>query len=152
VFAVNYPRKNVPTFKKEYSLQLVDYSGHSVQLSEFKNTVLIAYAWASWCPYCGAELEHLADLKQHYGDGVRVIGINRGESLAMARDFTSRLAHTEGVTFLLDPSDSFFKQIGGYAMPETVFVRPNGEILFHQRGPMQYVDVEAKLKEILDAR
>jgi thiol-disulfide isomerase/thioredoxin len=138
-----------PTFRKEYGLTLLDYQGHEVRLSEFKNKIVVAYAWASWCPYCGAEIEHLAQLREKYGANIQILGVNRGESLAVAQDFTSHLHSVDGVLFLLDPDDAFFKMIGGYAMPETVFVRSNGEILYHQRGPMRYEEAEAQLQAIL---
>lgn len=137
------------TFAKAYELTLTTYDGNAVHLSDFKNKVVIAYAWASWCPYCGAEIENLAKLKQTYGDKVQILAINRAEPLSVAESYTSQLSNTAGVLFLLDPTDSFFKQIGGYAMPETVFIQPNGTISFHQRGPMQLPQVEKALQAIL---
>lgn len=144
-----YTHRNIPTFKKEYRVVLTDYEGNDVKLSQFKNTVLIAYVWASWCPYCGAEIENLARLKETYGDEVQVIAINRAEPVTVAKEFTDALQKTEGVVFLLDPTDSFFRDIGGYAMPETVFIRPNGEILLHQRGPIQFPKVEEETRKLL---
>jgi cytochrome c biogenesis protein CcmG/thiol:disulfide interchange protein DsbE len=137
------------TFGKEYGLTLTDYSGKDVHLFDYRRKVLIAYAWASWCPYCGAELQDLASLKKSYGDSIAIVAINRGEPLPVAKSFTDRLQDTGGIVFLLDPSDSFFKEIGGYAMPEMVFIDAGGAISSHQRGPIQISDVDAKIKELL---
>jgi cytochrome c biogenesis protein CcmG, thiol:disulfide interchange protein DsbE len=146
---IQWNKPAVPTFKKEYKVVLTDYAGKEVRLSEFKNKVLVAYVWASWCPYCGAEIENLARLKQIYGEDIQVIAINRSEPPAVAKDFTDHLKEVTGVVFLLDSTDSFFKSIEGYAMPETVFIRPNGDILLHQRGPMKFPEVVEQLKSMV---
>lgn len=140
------------TFSKVYKLTLTDYSGHEVKLAAYKNKILIAYTWASWCPYCAAEMQNLQKIKESYGDQVQIIAVNRGEPNAEAIGFSSKLGKTDGMLLLLDPSDSFFKAIVGYAMPETVFVKQNGDVLYHQRGPMRPEDVTQRLKELIAAR
>ena len=137
------------TFDTEYTLVLSDYAGNQVHLYDYRRKVLIAYAWASWCPYCGAELQNLASLKKTYGDNIQVVAINRGESLETARNYSDHLTNTDGLVFLLDPNDAFFKGIGGYAMPETVFIDSGGTIIFHQRGPIQLPDVQAEIEKLL---
>lgn len=138
-------------FSDEYALVLKDLDGKDVRLSTYKNDVLIAYVWASWCPYCGQEIENLAALKSSHGDRIQVVAINRAEPAAVAKSYIAGLTRVQGVVFLLDPDDTFFKKIGGYAMPETVFIRGRGEIVFHQRGPMQLEDVTKHLDELLAA-
>jgi thiol-disulfide isomerase/thioredoxin len=148
-FHVQVNKAKDTSFGKEYGLTLTDYSGKSVHLFDYRRKVLIAYAWASWCPYCGAELQDLAHLKNTYGDSLAIVAINRGEPLPVAKAFTDHLQNTGGLVFLIDPSDSFFKEIGGYAMPEMVFIDAGGAISYHQRGPIQIADVDAKIKELL---
>lgn len=139
-------------FSDEYSLVLKDLDGADVRLSTFKNDVLVAYVWASWCPYCADEIRHLAQLAQAEGGRVRVVAINRGEPAAVAKDYLAQLEGVQPVVFLLDPEDAFFRQVGGYAMPETVFIRDRGEIVFHQRGPMKIDEVKTRLDELLRAQ
>ena len=137
------------TFNTEYTLVLSDYNGKPVHLYDYRRQVLIAYAWASWCPYCGSEIEGLAQLKKTYGDNVQIVAINRAEPLATARAYTNALTDTNGIVFLLDPTDSFFKEIGGYAMPEMVFIDSSGTIIYHQRGPIRMEDVQAEIEKLL---
>jgi thiol-disulfide isomerase/thioredoxin len=137
------------TFNTEYTLVLSDYNGNPVHLYDYRRQVLIAYAWASWCPYCGSEIEGLAQLKAKYGDNVQIVAINRAEPLSVARAFTNGLTDTTGVVFLLDSNDAFFKDIGGYAMPEMVFIDSSGNIIYHQRGPIQMSDVETEIEKLL---
>jgi cytochrome c biogenesis protein CcmG, thiol:disulfide interchange protein DsbE len=137
------------SFAKEYGLTLTDYEGKEVHLFDYRRKVLVAYAWASWCPYCGGEIENLAKLKMTYGNDIQIVAINRAEPPAVARAFTDRLQGIKDVVLLIDPNDSFFKEIGGYAMPETVFIDVGGTISFHQRGPIQIQEVDTKIKELL---
>ncbi len=136
------------TFNSEYTLVLSDYAGNQVHLYDYRRKILIAYAWASWCPYCGTEIQGLSKFKQTYGDSIQVVAVNRGESLQVAKAYTDHLGDTAGVTFLLDPEDAFFKQIGGYAMPEMVFIDSAGTIIYHQRGPIKMEDVDAEIQKL----
>lgn len=136
-------------FGKQFSLVLQDYSDKDIHLYTYRRQVVIAYAWASWCTYCGNELKELVKLKKTYGDKIQILAVNRAEPAATARAFTESLGITQDVTLLLDSQDAFFKSIGGYAMPETVFINPSGEIVFHQRGPIDVPTLEQKLKELV---
>ena len=151
-FAWQAYQKTLPhkeTFAKSYGLTLQTYDGKKVQLSDYRGKVVIAYAWASWCPYCGGEIQNLATLKAKYGDRIVILAINRAEPLADAKGYTDQLSNVSGVTFLLDPTDSFFKSVSGYAMPETIFIQKNGDVMFHQHGPMTLDTAEQKLQQLL---
>lgn len=136
------------TFNKSYSLVLKDYDDKEVHLYEFRRKVLVAYAWASWCTYCGEELKNLSQLKNNYGDDVQIVAINRAEPKPIARAYTDQLG-ISNILFLIDETDGFFKSIEGYAMPETVFIDSDGAILYHQRGPIQLDGVKENIDKLL---
>ena len=54
---------------------------------------------------------------------------------------------TAKILFLVDPGDTFYKGVGGYAMPETVFYARDGAIMTHTRGVL----VEAELVRSAEA-
>lgn len=139
------------TFKEEYQLVLQDYTGEDVRLSDFKRKVLVVFTWASWCPYCSAELQNLAQLKDTYGDDIQIIAVNRNEPLVEAKRYTDALSLPSSVALLLDPNDALYKDIGGYAMPETVFITPTGKVLYHQHGPMTLQAANEKVQELLQS-
>lgn len=141
------PTPGAETFREEFNLSLRSYDGKEVPLSDFRRSIIVAHTWASWCPYCGAELQSLSELKKEFGDDITVLAVNRAESLEEARAFTDPLG-LSGVEILLDPEDAFFRSIGGYAMPETVFIDSNSEVIFHQRGPMQMDEVRAQIRKL----
>ena len=140
---------NQTNFEKEFGMVLQDYDGQNVHLYDYRRKVLVAYTWATWCTYCGKELENLGTLKQKYGDEVQILAVNRAEPRATAKAFTDGISGVKNIIFLLDPLDSFFKSIDGYAMPETVFINGKGDIVYHQRGPLQLEEVSRRMEELL---
>ncbi len=146
LFYVRYhPRRGSVSFFPEYALVLKDYAGHDVQLAQFKRETVVVHSWATWCTYCGEELTHLATLKKKYGDRITIIAPNRAESAQVAKPFTDALNTGTSIVFLIDPNDIFYKAIGGYAMPETLFINDRGEVVYRRHGPMTLDEVDAQL-------
>ena len=128
------------------SFALADYDGNIVDLSDFNGKIVVANAWATWCPFCVNELPEFEKLQEAFQEDISVVAINRAEPTGVAKEFSDNLGLSESYTFLIDPKDSFYKSIGGFAMPETVFLSPKGEILMHKKGPFDF----AEMKEIVD--
>lgn len=128
----------------DFSFQ--DYEGNSVSRSQLIGQPLVLNAWASWCPFCVEELPDFARAQEEFGDRVRIIAINRAESLGTAKKFSDRVDVTGRLTLLLDPEDSFYQSIGGFSMPETIFVDATGNIVFHKRGPMPIEEIRQKIR------
>ena len=143
------PRAGVEAFTDTYDLVLGTYDGTEAPLNEYKRSLLVIHSWASWCTYCAEELQNLAKLKDLYGDDVHILAVNRAESMADARAFTDALGLGERIEILVDPTDSLYKDIEGYAMPETVFINKKGEIIFHQRGPMKVDEVVERINVLI---
>jgi cytochrome c biogenesis protein CcmG, thiol:disulfide interchange protein DsbE len=129
-------------------LNFKDYQGNAVTFADFQGKPLVVNAWAAWCPFCVKELPDFAALQEEFPDVV-VIAIDRAESLQTAKSYTDNLGITDTMTFLLDPSDSFYKSLNGFSMPETVFVDREGVIQDHKRGPMELKEMKERLQSIL---
>lgn len=137
-------------FDKAPAFTLEDYQGNEVSLSDFDGKVRIVNSWAVWCPFCVDELPDFARLQQEFGDKIVVIAVDRAESLAKAKGFSDSLGISDDMTFLLDPRDSFYRSIGGFSMPETLFVDGSGNIRIHKRGPMEFAEMKEKVESIIN--
>ena len=135
----------VQNFRKAPEFALKNYDGNVVKLSDFKGTALVINVWASWCPFCREELSHFAKLKEGLDKNMIFVAINRGENLEIAKKYSDQLGITKSFTMLLDPSDSFYQSIGGFSMPETIFVDKEGYIRDHMRGPMNTEEMRARV-------
>jgi len=131
------------------NLTLKDYDGNDVNIKEIEGGVVLLNAWAVWCPFCVDEIPDFVQAQIDLGDDITVVLINREESLERAKGFSDKLGANGVVITLLDPADSFYRQIGGFAMPETLFVR-DGNVILHKRGPMTLREVKLVVKTALE--
>lgn len=122
--------------------------GKTVSLADFKGKPVVLNSWAVWCPFCVKELEDFAILQQELGDQIAIVAINRTESLNQVKKYTDDLGLTDKLIFLLDRKDSFYRSIGGFSMPETIFVDSTGNTVFHKRGPMRFDEIKQKINEL----
>lgn len=146
------PNSNVPSAQSEKvpDFALQDYAGKTVRLADFAGKPLVINSWAAWCPFCRKELVDFVTVQKEFGDKVIVIAVDRAESRDTAKKYTDELGVTGDMVFLLDPSDSFYQSIGGFSMPETVFVNSNGDIVFHKRGPMDVKEMRERMQQLLN--
>lgn len=153
LFLVQRGSVNLPTEERPMrDLTFTDYQGQEIALSQFRGKPIIVNAWASWCPFCLDEMPDFAELQEEFGEKIAVIAVNRSESLATAKRFSDQVGVTGRMILLLDPTDSFYKSIGGFSMPETIFVDREGNIAFHKRGPMSLEEMRRRVQEVLTSQ
>ena len=138
-----------PQFGTLPNLTLSDYEGNTVRLRDFGGQPLVVNAWAAWCPFCRRELKDFVAAQKEVGDRVVFIAIDRAEDLATAKRYTDELNVTGELLLLLDPKDSFYQSIGGFSMPETIFVDARGNIAQHRRGPMDLNEIRERTQRLL---
>lgn len=143
------PTEQEAKLEKAPNFSLQDYNGKTVSLADFTGKPVVLNSWAAWCPFCRKELVDFATAQKEFGEKVVIISINRQESLATAKGFTDEQGTSKDLVFLLDPNDSFYRSIGGFSMPETIFVDKNGNIVDHKRGPMDLNEIRRKIQKIL---
>lgn len=123
-----------------------DLSQNKVPLNEDFGKVLVVMSWASWCPQCGKDLESLGALAKDYqGRDVRIMAINRAEDKYSAERFLSTLQVPGELRIILDPTDHYFANSEGYAMPETIVFHKDGTVALHQRGEVRLDEIRATI-------
>ena len=127
-----------------------DLSGNPFSFDQFSGQVLVVNSWATWCPFCVNELPDFAELATLYKDqGVTVVAINRSEDQVKAKAFVRSLRAVDGIEFVLDPTDFFYRSIGGFTMPETVFYDRAGNVVVHKQGFMTLAEMQQHLEAAL---
>lgn len=132
----------------DFALQ--NYDGKTVLLADFAGKPLVINSWATWCPFCRKELVDFVTVQKEFGDKVIIIAVDRAETRDIVKKYTDELGVTSGMVFLLDPSDSFYQSIGGFSMPETIFVDKDGRVVDHKRGPMDVQEMRERIQKILN--
>lgn len=145
----NHQSMNMGNKAPDFALQ--NYDGKTVRLTDFAGKPLVINSWAAWCPFCRKELVDFAAAQKEFGNDVVIIAIDRAESRETAKKYTDELGVTNDMIFLLDPSDSFYQSIGGFSMPETIFVDKDGNIAERKRGPMEIKEIREKIQKLLSS-
>jgi thiol-disulfide isomerase/thioredoxin len=132
-----FTNNTTPNSNSLPDVTLTTLDGGEVTIDEFVgSSVLVVNSWASWCPFCVHELPDLVELQKEFGDQITVIGVNRRESPQETQQYLSELGIEEDLVYLYDIRDVWYKAIGGFSMPETLFVNSSGETVIHKRGFM----------------
>jgi len=129
-----------------------DLDGTVVDLSAFKGKPLIINSWATWIPFSQKELQLFNTVKEKYGDALTILAINRMENNAVIKSYLDTYTIARTILFLTDPSDHFYKAVGGYAMPETVFYDRDGIIRTHIRGVLTESELTALVNTLLSTK
>lgn len=125
------------------------FDGKTVDMNSFAGRPIVVTSFASWSPESATNLQILEKLAQSsdYQDAA-FVAINRREDPLLAKKYLSTLGALEHLIFVLDSSDSFYENIEGYAMPETLFYSRAGVILEHHRGLLNEADTQAFIVRI----
>lgn len=111
--------------------------------------ILVVNSWATWCPFCVNELPDLVALQEEFSDEVVVVAVNRRESISESTAYLENLGVGKGLVYLYDPSDAWYRELGGFTMPETTFINARGEIIVHKRGFMALPEMREHVETTL---
>jgi cytochrome c biogenesis protein CcmG, thiol:disulfide interchange protein DsbE len=109
---------------------------------------LLVNFWATWCAPCVAEMPDLQAVHEAAGDDLRMVGVNTRDAAVNAEPFAEDL----GITYdlLVDRDGAYFTDTGGFGMPTTLFVRPDGAVAYRHTGPLSREQLVDLLAEHLD--
>jgi cytochrome c biogenesis protein CcmG/thiol:disulfide interchange protein DsbE len=136
---------------------LTDAKGDIINLSTYKEKVVLLDFWATWCGGCKTEIPWYMEFDAKYRDrGLAVIGVSMDEDgwktvrpfLALDKD-----PETGGHTAMKYPvvigSDSLAKQYKLTSMPMTLLIDRDGRIAVSHTGMVDKDDWESKIRALL---
>jgi len=129
----------------DFTLTTVD--GATFTLSDLAGTPVVLNFWATWCGPCRAEMPELQAAAERYEPGIRIIGVDQGESVGVVQDFLDEL----GVTFTV-PMDGAMEVGDRYrivGMPTTFFIDEKGIIRQIWAGEMNGIILAEGIAGIL---
>lgn len=116
-------------------LRLPELEGDGIiEYDSYSDRPLVINFFASWCPFCIAEMPDFERVHQLLGDRVAFLGVSQSDP----RNASIDLVRQTGITYdtAIDERGDFFRAVGGQGMPTTIFVRPGGEIAEIWVGPL----------------
>jgi thiol-disulfide isomerase/thioredoxin len=130
--ASNFPP--MPAAITNTEIEFMD--GTKGKIGDRKGKVLMLNLWATWCGPCRAEMPHLVELQDKYGDkGFEVVGLNIGEHDGEPEptDRINRFTEQMKLNYPIARMDGrearhFYAFTGQSAVPTTMLVDAEGRI------------------------
>jgi len=121
------------------------FDDETVEFADLPEGPVVLNFFASWCPSCIAELPDFETVSQNFGGDVTFLGLATQDR----SDSSVELLERTGVTFATgkDQNGEIFSLFKGLAMPTTVFLDANHEVVRVHSGVF---DVESLTETIND--
>ena len=127
--------------------------GDSLRLSEIADgKPLVINFWATWCPYCVDELPDFQDIYAEYCDRVSFAFVDAADGQRERVDDAAAWLVEEGFDDLpayYDSSQEAMVSFGAYALPTTVVVSAEGEILTITAGRIDATLMRGALEQLV---
>lgn len=125
------------------------WDGSEGSFEEFRGQPVVLNFWASWCPACVAEMPDFETVHGILGDQVHFVGADLQDR---NRAGAQELVDETGVSYTLidDAEGELYVFFGGIAMPTTVFIDADGDVVDTHSGTIFAADLEAKIREAFD--
>ena len=136
---------------------LTSLDGKEITLSELRGKKVILNFWNTWCPPCKAEMPHMQDYYERFGEkeNVEILAVNL---TAGERDVTADAKINTVMTFknsyaltfpiLIDAKSSLEKKYQILAIPTTFFIDSKGTIQYVIEGPLNVDLLESYVKSL----
>ena len=129
------------------AIELVSFADGSVStLNDYVGKPLVVNFWAEWCPSCVAEMSSAFKPVRESLDGeVTFIGVNIQDSRERALGL---LEQTDvGWVSVENQDGSLWTELGGLAMPFTVFIDADGVVADRHNGPLNESLLRQRIEE-----
>jgi len=133
-----------------WQLGFPDLQGRTQQLTQWRGQVVVLNFWASWCAPCREEMPDFADLRRQYRpDGVEFLGIAIDNPANVAQ-FLRRQPVDYPILIGEGAAHSLARQLGNPsgALPYTIVLDRNGNIVLSHLGRLSRATLEATLRKI----
>ncbi len=130
-------------------LKLNDLKGNVINISDYRQDIVLINNWATWCPPCKAEMPTLQKYYQAHSDhGFMLFGIDAGDP---ARD-VAKFVDEYRLTFpiLLDPNNKSLISFHNDSLPSSYVIDHNGNVVLAWTGPISMEMLEKYLTPLLE--
>jgi cytochrome c biogenesis protein CcmG/thiol:disulfide interchange protein DsbE len=150
-FAPGGSRELIPAEKRKPAVEFVlkDADGQTVNLSDYKDKVVLLNFWATWCGPCKIEIPWFVEFEQTYKDkGFAVLGVASDvEGWAVVRPFMNSRKVNYRVVLDDDKLPSPYKDI--QAIPATYLIDRQGRVAAVHNGLMSKDTYEDGIRQLL---
>jgi cytochrome c biogenesis protein CcmG/thiol:disulfide interchange protein DsbE len=127
------------------SFEMID--GTSGSLADYRGRPVVVNFFASWCAPCLAEMPGFERVHQDLDGRVAFLGVN----LQDRREDGLAVIEQTGITYDVarDPDGSLFQAFGAFAMPTTLFIDADGNVVDLHSGEISAGALAGKIDDVL---
>lgn len=131
---------------------LKDLAGNKVSLQDFKGKIVLLNFWTTWCPSCIIEMPEINSTYSKYKDkGFVVLAVNitaQEKSSKVVEEFIEEKGY--GFPVLMDEEGEVSLTYGISSIPTSFIIGPEGEIIDAKVGPFVPMELDNKIKGMLN--
>jgi len=129
---------------------LQDLKGVHHKLADYKGKVVVLNFWATWCVPCATEMPLLAEMQKRYKGKIVVLAASIDDPADHDKLQPFLNKHKAGnLTVMVGPTLETLTDIGmGQALPETLFIDAEGNVVGQSEGALKRPDLEKRLAEM----
>ncbi len=121
--------------------ELIDYqTGKKVNLSIYKDKILLLNFFEPWCPACNKEFFTLNEFAKKYKGKVEVISVSSGEDMEVLNDWQSKWKY-KNIRFYIDKTNKLTQYFKIRSIPATFIVNKNGTVNYRFIGDRNYLSL-----------
>lgn len=127
-------------------LALKDAAGRKVRLRDLRGKPVLLNFWATWCGPCNDEMPALVDLEKQYAGRVAFIGASLDDEKSTAKIPAFLAKYQIGFPIWYGATlDDLDRLKLGNAVPDTVFLDPEGHVAARILGQARPEEVKERL-------
>jgi len=131
------------------AIELETHDKRRRQLSDLRGRAVALHFWATWCAPCARELPELLKLGDELeNDGVVVLAVSLDDGWANVETFFG--GHVPA-SIVRGVAGDAARKYGVGVLPETVLIRPNGELAYRAKGARAW-NAPAARKALVELR
>ncbi|AIM36691.1 TlpA family protein disulfide reductase [Sphingobacterium sp. SG20118] len=133
-------------------VSFIDENGKDITLSSLKGKVVFINFWATWCPPCIREMPSINSLKESFKDrdDIVFLMVDVDGTMEKSKGFMTENNYNLQVYI---PKGEIPSNFLGNAIPTTVILNKNGELVNRMEGGRDYAapEIIASLNELLQS-
>ena len=130
---------------KAIDFKLKDLNGNLVSLSDLKGKNVYLNFWATWCGPCRLEMPEIQKLyEETKNTDLVILAVDIGEDIATVKPFITNNKYSFNV--LLDSDKSIATKYEISAIPTSIFINKEGNIISRQSGALNLENMKSYIK------
>ncbi len=123
-----------------------DVAGRAQTLEQYRGKIVLLHFWATWCPYCRAEISKLVEIALgRAGSDVQVLAVSEDERVQDLQAFLQQYQLPYPV--IPDPHGSLAELYRVDGVPVTYLIAPDGRIAQVFHGSADLFGAIARLRD-----